>query len=70
MESITDWAFSWPISAKRSQAGPCCIKDARRRGRGGGGGSLGQVYVGNSLKHSVRDFGRYYGLFGRTWSRE
>ena len=35
MESITDWAFSCPISAKRSQAGSCRIGDARE---GGGGG--------------------------------
>lgn len=32
MESITDWAFSWPISAKQSQAGSCCIGDAREGG--------------------------------------
>ena len=67
MESITDWAFSWPISAKRSQAGSCRVGDARERG---GGGGSGQVYVGSNLEHSVRDFGRYCGLFGQTWSRE
>lgn len=53
MLSITDWAFSWPISVdweeggeRGSACGACWqFEDGRTEGRGGGGGGRGGVGV-------------------------
>lgn len=79
MESMTDWAFSWPISAAVFWVSVLvafcgCWKErleVGERGKGerdervGGGGS----YAGSNLRRSAHGFDRCYGPFGRTWSR-
>lgn len=37
MESMTDWAFSWPISADGSQSGSWICRENGGRGEGMGG---------------------------------
>ena len=70
MESMTDWAFSWPISAQQSRSGWVLLCCAVLCSKGEGEkGHERNTYVDNSLARSARDFDRYYELFGRTWSR-
>ena len=68
MESMTDWAFSWPISAQRSSQFGAFLLSRSGKGKRREGGH-GRYYVDNSLIRSVRGFDRCYELFGRTWSR-
>lgn len=61
MESITDCAFSWPISASLSVRKAVFL---RREGVA----LRTSAYVGSSLGRSARGFDRCCVLFGRTWS--
>lgn len=56
MESITDWAFSWPISSSLSVYGVVC-------------GGMGDTHADSSLPHCVDGFVRCYAPCARSWSR-
>jgi len=55
IESITDCAFSWPISTWLLDLGE---DDSGLR-----------TYAGSSRRHCANDYDRYYGLCARSWSR-
>ena len=57
MESITDCAFSWPISALSYSVKRSFCEEGL------------ETYVGSSPARFARGFDRCCVLFGRTWSR-
>ena len=59
MESITDWAFSWPISVE--------VGVSREAWEVWGAG--GSAYVGSSRRRCAGGYGPCYGLCARSWSR-
>lgn len=61
MESITDWAFSWPISVRLGVSRE--LGGARLEGDGG------RAYVGSSRRRCGGGCGLCYGLCARSWSR-
>ena len=61
MESITDWAFSWPISVR--------LGISREHGGRGLRGMGGRAYVGSSPRRFGGGCGPCYGLCARSWSR-
>lgn len=56
MESITDCAFSWPISVLWLGNGSLIY--------------CAGTYVGSIRPRFLYDFGQSYDPYGRTWSRE
>lgn len=67
MESMTDCAFSWPISGGqtyRVSFDLCSVGEWEGKSIGVGW----YIYADNNLTHSSHGYGRCYVLFERTWS--
>ena len=69
MLSITDWAFSWPISVTGRLVGVFLEVEWVEKGGKGRGGEGGGPHVDNTLTRFSHGCGRYCVLFARTWNR-
>ena len=68
MESMTDWAFSWPISAMGSTSAKVALVYVAKRESFAGHVDM-IAHVGSSRPRSADDSSRYCALSGRSWNR-
>lgn len=65
IESMTDWAFSWPISAEVRVS----LYSVKMVYRGGEDREIEETHVGSSPQHYGGGFARYYAPCARSSSR-
>ena len=65
IESMTDWAFSWPISAEVRVS----LYSVKMVYRGGEDREVEETHVGSSPQHYGGGFARYYAPCARSSSR-